>query len=175
MHEIWIPYETPLFNFYLITNFLLPPSADPARGRHSGSYLSTLPCLLHPPPSPQPPPYPPSQHPYIISSVSLPLSYQAVPSPALLSPMCAIFLLCTCPNHLSLSSLTFVTETVPICAVPLTVHSSCSQWRSRRGKPPTHFFFIPQNFWGKFSRHGVGVSLYITNLSDKQARKQVSQ
>ena len=36
-------------------------------------------------------------------------------------------------------------------------------------------FFASSKFLGQFSRHGVGVSSYITNLSDKQASKQQQQ
>ena len=40
------------------------------------------------------------------------------------------------------------------------------------GGSPTLFSFFPSSkFVGQFSRHGVGVSSYVTNLSDKQASK----
>ena len=40
-------------------------------------------------------------------------------------------------------------------------------WKSRWGNSDT--FIIPSRFLGQFSGQGVGVSSYITNLSDKQA------
>ena len=119
MHEIWISYETPLFNFDLITNFLLPPL-----------WLIPLGVVTADPISPLPPvfyilPRHPSRlhilpHNIHISSPRCPsLSPTRQFHPQHFCPMCAIFLLCTCPSHLSLSSLT-LSLYCPICAVPLT-------------------------------------------------------
>ena len=88
---------------------------------NSGSYLSTPPC--HPTTSI----LPHNEHPHIFSSASLSFSYLAVPSPAHFA--CEYVpqsLLRTCPNHLSLSSHSSVTELSHLWCPPSQVCSFLS-------------------------------------------------
>ena len=47
----------------------------------------------------------------------------------------------------------------------------CQPWKSCWAGGLPHIFFSFRKFFLQFSRHGVGASSYITNLSDKQASK----
>ena len=53
------------------------------------------------------------------------------------------------------------------------IMNSESKWGGGGGGgTPTLFLFFLQKKFSQFSRHGVGVSLYLTDLSDKQASKK---